>query len=126
MVEVEHWNALRLKIYIGENDTYKGKPLYKAIVEKLREMGMAGATVYRGILGFGKKSKLHSADVLRLSADMPIIVEVVDRGYKIEKAIFEIKPMIKDGMITIEPVIVVWVGTKEEVKKFEEDAVIKD
>jgi len=68
---------------------------------------MAGATVYRGILGFGKKSKLHSADVLRLSADMPIMVEVVDRGHKIEeKAICEIKPMIKDGMITIEPVIV--------------------
>lgn len=107
MVEVEHWITLRLKIYIGENDTYKGKPLYKAIVEKLREMGMAGATVYREILGFGKKSKLHSADVLRLSADMPIMVEVVDRGHKIEeKAICEIKPMIKDGMITIEPVIV--------------------
>ncbi|MBO8173849.1 MAG: DUF190 domain-containing protein [Thermococcus sp.] len=123
MVEVEHWNTLRLKIYIGENDTYKGKPLYKAIVEKLREMGIAGATVYRGILGFGKKSRIHSADVLRLSADLPIVIEAVDRGYKIEKAICEIKPMIKDGMITVEPVIVVWVGSEEEVKKFEEDAV---
>ncbi len=123
MVEVEHWNTLRLKIYIGENDRFEGKPLYKAIVEKLREMGIAGATVYRGIYGFGKKSRIHSADVMRLSTDLPVVVEVVDRGYKIEKAICEIKPMIKDGMITVEPVIVVWVGTSEEVKKLEEDAV---
>ncbi|WP_297459787.1 DUF190 domain-containing protein [Thermococcus sp.] len=123
MVEVEHWNTLRLKIYIGENDRFDGKPLYKAIVEKLREMGMAGATVYRGIYGFGKKSRLHSADVMRLSTDLPIVIEVVDRGYKIEEAINEVKPMITDGMITVEPVIVVWVGSSEEVKKFEEDAV---
>ena len=123
MVEVEHWNTLRLKIYIGENDRFNGKPLYKAIVEKLREMGIAGATVYRGIYGFGKKSRVHSADIMRLSTDLPIVIEVVDRGYKIEEAICEIKPMIKDGMITVEPVIVVWVGTSEEVKKFEEDAV---
>ncbi|NJE84262.1 DUF190 domain-containing protein [Thermococcus sp. CX2] len=123
MVEVEHWNTLRLRIYIGENDRWDGKPLYKAIVGKLREMGIAGATVYRGLYGFGKKSKIHSTDVMRLSTDLPIIVEAVDRGYKIEKAICEIKPMIKDGMITVEPTIVVWVGTAEEVKKFEEDAV---
>jgi len=123
MVEVEHWNTLRLKIYIGENDRWKGKPLYKAIVEKLREMGMAGATVYRGIYGFGKKSKIHSSDIMRLSTDLPVVIEVVDRGFKIEEAICEIKPMIKDGMITVEPTIVVWVGSEEEVKKFEEDAV---
>ncbi|MCD6559059.1 MAG: DUF190 domain-containing protein [Palaeococcus sp.] len=123
MVEIEHWNTLRMKIYIGENDNYKGKPLYKAIVDRLREMGIAGATVYRAILGFGKKSKMHSAEVLRLSTDLPIVIEAVDRGYKIEKAINEIKPMIKDGMITVEPVIVVWVGSREEIKKFEEDAV---
>ncbi|AIU70523.1 hypothetical protein TEU_09385 [Thermococcus eurythermalis] len=123
MVEVEHWNTLRLRIYIGENDRWNGRPLYKVIVEKLREMGMAGATVYRGIYGFGKKSRVHSSDVMRLSTDLPIVIEVVDRGYKIEKAICEIKPMIKDGMITVEPTIVVWVGTQEEVKKFEDDAV---
>jgi len=123
VVEVEHWNTLRLRIYIGENDRFDGKPLYKAIVEKLREMGIAGATVYRGIYGFGKKSRVHSADVMRLSTDLPIIIEVVDRGYKIENVIGEIKPMIKDGMITVEPTIVVWVGTKEEVSRFEEDAV---
>ncbi len=123
MVEVEHWNTLRLRIYIGEDDRWKGKPLYKAIVEKLREMGMAGATVYRGIYGFGKKSRIHSSDVMRLSTDLPIVIEVVDRGFKIERAICEIKPMIKDGMITVEPTIVVWVGTEEEVKRFEDDAV---
>ncbi|WP_297468572.1 DUF190 domain-containing protein [Thermococcus sp.] len=123
MVEVEHWNTLRLKIYIGENDRWNGRPLYKAIVEKLREMGIAGATVYRGIYGFGKKSHVHSAEVMRLSTDLPIVIEVVDRGFKIEKAICEIRPMIKDGMITVEPTIVVWVGTKEEIKKFEEDAI---
>ncbi|AHL22169.1 MULTISPECIES: DUF190 domain-containing protein [Thermococcus] len=123
MVEVEHWNTLRLRIYIGENDRWNGKPLYKAIVEKLREMDIAGATVYRGIYGFGKKSRIHSSDIMRLSTDLPIVIEVVDRGFKIEKAICEIKPMIKDGMITVEPTLVVWVGTEEEVKKFEEDAV---
>jgi len=123
MVEVEHWNTLRLRIYIGENDRWNGRPLYKAILEKLRAMGMAGATVYRGIAGFGKKSRLHSADIMRLSADLPIIVEVVDRGYKIEEAICEIKPMINDGLITVEPTIVIWLGTSEEVSKFEDDAV---
>ncbi|WP_297534838.1 DUF190 domain-containing protein [Thermococcus sp.] len=123
MVEVEHWNTLRLKIYIEENDRWNGKPLYKAIVEKLREMGIAGATVYRGIYGFGKKSLIHSSDVVRLSTDLPIVIEVVDRGFKIEKAICEIKPMIKDGMITVEPTLVVWFGSKDEIKKFEEDAV---
>ncbi|WP_010478468.1 DUF190 domain-containing protein [Thermococcus zilligii] len=123
MVEVEHWNTLRLRIYICEEDRFDGKPLYKAIVEKLLEMGIAGATVYRGIYGFGKRNKIHSSDVIRLSTDLPIIIEVVDRGHMIEKAIGEIKPMIKDGMITVEPTIVVWVGTQEEVKKFEEDAV---
>jgi len=83
-------------------------------------MGIAGATVYRGIYGFGKKSRIHSSDVMRLSTDLPI---VIDRGFKIERAICEIKPMIKDGMITVEPTIVVWVGTEEEVKRFEDDAV---
>ncbi|AAL81360.1 hypothetical protein PFDSM3638_06170 [Pyrococcus furiosus DSM 3638] len=123
MVEVEHWNTLRLKIYIGEHDSWDGKPLYKAIVEKLREIGVAGATVYRGIYGFGKKSRIHSTDVLRLSTDLPIVIEVIDRGHVIEKAVNIIKPMIKDGMITVEPVIVLWVGPKKEIEKFEEDAV---
>lgn len=123
MVEVEHWNTLRLKIYIGENDRWKGRPLYKAIVERLREMGVAGATVYRGIYGFGKKSHIHAGDIMRLSTDLPVVIDVVDKGYKVEKAIREIKPMIKDGMITVEPVIVVWVGSQDEVSKFKEDAV---
>ncbi len=123
MVEIEHWNTLRMKIYIGENDRYAGKPLYKAIIERLREMGVAGATVYRAMAGFGKKSRMHESDVLRLSTDLPIVIEVVDRGYRIEEAINGIKPMIKDCMITIEPVIVVWVGSREEIKKFENDAV---
>ncbi len=123
MVEIEHWNTLRMKIYIGENDRWDGKPLYKGILKKLRELGIAGATVYRATAGFGKKSRMHESDVLRLSTDLPIVIEVVDRGYKIEEAINEVKPMIKDGMITVEPVIVVWVGTEEEIKKFENDAV---
>jgi len=74
-------------------------------------------------MGLEKKSRVHSSDVLRLSTELPIIIEAVDRGHMIERAINEIKPMIKDGMITVEPVIVVWVGTREEMKKFEEDAV---
>lgn len=123
MVEVEYWNMFCFKIYIGENDCWEGKFLYKVIVEKFCEMGMVGVIVYCGIYGFGKKSCVYLSDVMRFLMDFLVVVEVVDRGYKIEKVICEIKFMIKDGMIMVEFVIVVWVGIKEEIEKFEEDVV---
>ena len=80
--------GLLLRIFIGENDRWRGKPLYEAIVERAREAGLAGATVVRGLMGFGAKSRIHTAKVLRLSEDLPLVIELVDRTEKIQK-VFE-------------------------------------
>ncbi len=91
-----------LRIFIGEADRYEGKPLYQALVEKAREMGMAGATVIRGVMGFGAHSRLHSARLLRLSEDLPLIIEIVDTEEKVRRYVEEIDDMFQDGLITIE------------------------
>ncbi|MDQ7054687.1 MAG: DUF190 domain-containing protein [candidate division KSB1 bacterium] len=91
-----------LRIFIGEADRYEGKPLYHALVEKAREMGMAGATVIRGVMGFGAHSRLHSARLLRLSEDLPLIIEIVDTDEKVRRYVEEIDDMFQDGLITIE------------------------
>lgn len=91
-----------LRIFIGESDTYEGKPLYEWIVLKARQLNMAGATVSRGIMGFGANSRIHTAKILRLSADMPIIVEVVDREQNIKRLIPYLDEAVQEGMITIE------------------------
>ncbi|MBN1256879.1 MAG: DUF190 domain-containing protein [Planctomycetes bacterium] len=96
-----------LRIFIGENDRWKGKPLYDAIVLKAREEGLAGATVLRGAMGFGADSRMHTTKVLRLSEDLPIIIEIVDKAEKIEKILPELDKMVGEGMITIEDVHVV-------------------
>ena len=106
----ERW--LRLRIYIGESDKYQGKPLYMYILHLFRRMGLKGATVYRGIAGYGSKSLIHTADILRLSEDLPIVIEVVDREDAIEKAVTEVKRIVSEGLITIEPVSVVFYGRK--------------
>ena len=93
-----------LRIFIGESDTHDGRPLYQAIVEVLRRRGLAGATVLRGIEGFGKSSRLHTAHILRLSEDLPIVIECVDTGDKIEAVLPELDNMIGDGLITLEKV----------------------
>lgn len=90
-----------LKIYIGEADRYKGRPLYDAIVRKLREEGVAGATVIKGIEGFGAHSRLHTSKLLRLSEDLPIVIEVVDRPERIEKIIPILDQMISEGMVML-------------------------
>ncbi len=96
-----------LKIYIGESDRWEHKPLYEAIVEKAKEQGMAGATVLRGPMGFGATSHLHTAKILRLSMDLPFIIEIVDTGEKIEKFLPTLDTMITGGLVTIEDVKVI-------------------
>lgn len=93
-----------LRIYIGESDTHGGRPLYQAIVEELRKAGLAGATVLRGIEGFGKSSRLHTAHILRLSEDLPIVIECVDTLERIESIFPTLDTMIGDGLVTMERV----------------------
>jgi len=100
--------AKLLRIFIGESDRYNGKPLYEAIVNLARERYMAGATVLRGILGFGAHSRIHSAKILRLSEDLPIIVEIVDKAERIEAILPEIDEMIREGLATLEDIQVIF------------------
>ena len=99
--------GLLVRIYIGESDKWHGKPLYQAIVEFLRERGLAGATVLRGIEGFGAKAHLHTTRLLRLSEDLPILVEVVDQEDRVRSVLPELGGMVTDGLITLERVEVI-------------------
>ena len=99
--------GLLVRIYLGESDRWHGKPLYQAIVERLRERGLAGATVLRGIEGFGAKQHLHSTRILSLSEDLPILVEAVDTEEKIRAVLPELDEMVTDGLITLEKVEVI-------------------
>ncbi len=93
-----------LRIYIGENDKHEGLPLFEWIVRTAREQGLAGATVLRGLEGFGAHSRLHTAKILRLSSDLPVIVEIVDSEEKIETFLPTIDEAIGEGLATIEKV----------------------
>jgi PII-like signaling protein len=93
-----------LRIFVGESDRHGHHPLYEAIVLKAREAGLAGATVLRGVMGFGKNSILHTAKILRLSEDLPMVVEIVDSREKVEKFLPLLDEMISDGLVTIEKV----------------------
>jgi PII-like signaling protein len=99
--------AQRLSVYLGESDRAGHQPLYEAIVLKAREMHLAGATVLRGPMGFGANSRIHTAKILRLSEDLPIVVEVVDAPEKIEALVAVVEPMMKGGMMVVEDVRVV-------------------
>ena len=96
-----------LRVFIGESDTWHGKPLYQAIVQRLRSEGLAGATVLRAIEGFGAKSHLHTSRLLRLSEDLPLVIEVVDTEANIERALPLLDEMVADGLVTLEKVRVV-------------------
>ncbi|MGH2271314.1 DUF190 domain-containing protein [Anaerohalosphaeraceae bacterium U12dextr] len=95
-----------LRIFIGEADKYEGKPLYEAIVRLARQKGLAGATVVRGIMGFGADSRMHTAKILRLSEDLPIVIEIVDKPERIQTILPELDAMIQEGMVTLENVTV--------------------
>ena len=96
-----------LRIFIGESDRHGHHPLYEAIVLKAREMGLAGATVTRGVMGFGRHSILHTAKILRLSEDLPMVVEIADSLERIEKFLPVLDEMITDGLVTLEQVRVI-------------------
>lgn len=96
-----------LKIYIGETDKWGHEPLYHALIKKFKKAGLAGATVLRGIEGFGLNSRIKTAHILQLSEDLPLVIEVVDQAEKLEKILPEVKEMVKEGLITIENVRVI-------------------
>ena len=91
-----------LRIFIGESDKYEGKPLYEWLVIKAKERGVAGATVLRGLMGFGANSRIHTSKILRLSLDLPIVVEIVDTPEKIKEFISCIESVVKEGLVTLE------------------------
>jgi PII-like signaling protein len=103
-------DAMLLRIFIGESDEFGGRPLYEAIVLKAREMQLAGATVLRGPMGFGQSSLLHTAKILRLSGDLPLIIEIVDGEDKINKLLPALEGMIGSGLVTLEKVQVLQYG----------------
>ena len=102
--------AMLLRIFIGEDDKADGGPLYEAIVVKAREMHLAGATVLRGPMGFGRSSRLHTAKILRLSEDLPVVVEIVDAEAQIRSFLEAIEPMMGSSLVTLEKVQVLRYG----------------
>jgi len=109
-------DAVLLRIFFGEDDRFEHQPLYEAIVQKAREQHLAGATVLRGPMGFGHSSRLHTAKILRLSFDLPIVVEIVDTEAKINEFLPLLDSMMASGLITLEEVQVLQYG-KEGLKQ---------
>ncbi|MHC4989359.1 MAG: DUF190 domain-containing protein [Planctomycetota bacterium] len=93
-----------LRVFVGESDTWHGRPLYEAIVTKARELHLAGATVLRGSMGYGAHSRLHTAKILRLSDDLPIVIEIVDERERIDLLLPHLDEMVTEGMVTLEQV----------------------
>ena len=111
-MQIPH-DAVLLRIFIGESDRWHHQPLYEAIVLKAREMHLAGATVLRGPMGFGKSSRLHTAKILRLSFDLPLVIEIVDSEEKIQAFLPLLDEMMKGGLVTLEKVKVIDYRGKE-------------
>ena len=105
-------DAMLLRIFIGEDDRADGRPLYEALVVKARAMHLAGATVLRGPMGFGRSSRLHTAKILRLSEDLPVVVEIVDAEAPIRGFLEAIEPMMTSGLVTLERVQVLRYGDR--------------
>jgi len=94
--------GMLLRVFIGESDQYKGKALYEQIVLKARELNLAGATVLRGIMGFGADSRVHTAKLLRLSEDLPVVIEIVDSKEKLDTLLPFLEAVVEEGLITLE------------------------
>lgn len=99
--------CLLLRVFLGESDRFEGRPLHEALVLKARELGLAGATVLRASLGYGAASRLHSAKILRLSADLPLVLEIVDAEEKIQAFLPTLEAMLDGGLVTLEQVRVI-------------------
>lgn len=97
-------SSILLRIHLGESDKEGHSPLYEAIVEKARSVGLAGATVFRGSMGFGANSLIHSSKILQLSMDLPVVVEIIDSEEKIRGFLPELKTMIRGGLVTLQPI----------------------
>lgn len=104
--------AKRLRIYIGESDRYKGRPLFQALVEKAKELDMAGATVFRGMMGYGANSRIHTAQIVALSSDLPILIEIIDSEEYIQKLLPYLDEMVQEGLVTIDDIEVIKYGNK--------------
>jgi PII-like signaling protein len=104
-------DAMLLRIFIGEDDKHEGRPLYEAIVLKARDLHLAGATVLRGPMGFGHSSRLHTTKILRLSQDLPLVIEIVDAKEKIDEFLPVLDRMMSSGLVTLEKVQVLQYGT---------------
>jgi uncharacterized protein len=103
-------NAVLLRIFIGEADRHQGSPLYEAIVMEARQRHLAGATVLRGSMGFGHSSRVHTAKILRLSQDLPLVVEIVDKEDKVNEFLTVLDGMMTSGLVTLEKVQVLQYG----------------
>jgi PII-like signaling protein len=116
-MQIPH-EAVALRIFIGESDRFEHHPLYEAIVLKAREAHLAGATVLRGPMGFGKSSRLHTAKILRLSMDLPMVIEIIDSEEKIRAFLPTLDGMMGGGLVTMEKVEVIEyrAGNADEVK----------
>ena len=109
--------AMLLRIFIGESDRWHHQPLYEAIVLKARELHLAGATVLRGPMGFGKSSRLHTAKILRLSMDLPLVIEIVDTEGKIQAFLPVLDEMMKGGLVTLEKVKVIHYRAEQDIEE---------
>jgi len=107
-------NGQLLRIFIGESDKHEGQPLYEWLVIKAKKQGLAGATVLRGLMGFGANSRIHTSKILRLSLDMPIVVEIVDTPEKIKTFLDSIETVVTEGLVTLEKAVVhIYKGGRE-------------
>ncbi len=105
-------SAKRLRIYIGESDRWNGKSLFEAIVLKAKELDLGGATVFRGVMGYGANSRIHTAKIVELSSDLPIMIEIIDSEEYIAKIMPFLDEVVKEGMVTLDDIEVVKYGNK--------------
>lgn len=104
--------AKRLRVYVGEADRWQGKNLYQSIVEKAKTLDLAGATVFRGLMGYGANSRIHTANIIELSSDLPILIEIVDSEEYINRLLPFLDEMVQEGMVTIDDIEVIKYGKK--------------
>jgi uncharacterized protein len=104
--------AKRLRIYIGESDLWHGKSLSHAIVTKAKELDLAGASVFRGLMGYGANSRIHTANIVELSGDLPVLIEIIDSAEYIEKFFPFLDEMVQEGMVTVDDIEVIKYGRK--------------
>ncbi|HEY6194026.1 MAG TPA: DUF190 domain-containing protein [Candidatus Eisenbacteria bacterium] len=104
--------GLLLRIFIGDADRHEGQPLHKVLVQRAHAMGLAGATVLQGPLGFGRHSRMHTAKLAELSSDLPVVIELVDGEERIRRFMLEVDALVQEGLVTLEAVKIVRYGER--------------